>query len=393
MASISLKLTVALVLAAASVQAVPIRDACYQVADSGNVDVSSSTNIKPITDVTPITRYQPIVKAFAPLVDSECDYYDKGLYGGYDYDNYPYSRYGRGYCGRGYYGRTYSPLDPLNARRFVKRQDPNQTTIGATAGAPTGNVPESGTAPESEAATCPSSGSLLFKQFQAPADCQASIPAQNVDMGSQVLIQPTNKVLPSTTYQSHVQSLDSNIAAAPAQSSSLPQQNVDLGSNVFIQPTTQVLPKTSYQPEVNQLTTQIDAAPQQDQSLPQSSVLLGSQVHISPNVHVKPLTTFQPTIESLPFIIHAAPCIDQSGFSPMPPFGSAASEGSFSMSGAQDARGGAFAGQNFGSTFSSSSLHRNRMPMGVTPGQFESSGAMTTGGQAGAMTGSTAGCA
>ncbi|KAF9403277.1 hypothetical protein BGZ94_004658, partial [Podila epigama] len=46
--------------------------ACSQSASSGDVQISSSTNIVPITEVTPITRYQPIVLANAPIVQSEC---------------------------------------------------------------------------------------------------------------------------------------------------------------------------------------------------------------------------------------------------------------------------------------------------------------------------------
>ncbi|KAF9353118.1 hypothetical protein BGX26_009093 [Mortierella sp. AD094] len=317
MTFLSLKAASTLVLALAVAQAAPLAARscsgaeCNQSVNSGNVQLGSTTNITPITDITPITRYQPIVQAYAPIVHSECD---TGLedgcnsdYGDYDYSglgrsdlgysNYGYSRLGYsdiGNPGLGYYGQTrhYSPIGGLyGRRRFLKRSSDDQSASQ-----------ESG------------SGSLLFNQFQSP-DCQAgqegcetSVPAQNVDLGSHVSIQPTNQVYPSTTYQNHVQSLDANIDASEAQSSNLPQQKVDLGSNVSIQPTTKVLPQTTYQPSVNQLTTSIQAAPQQDQSLPQSSVQLGSHVSIAPSVQVHPLTTFQSSITSLPFIINSEPC-------------------------------------------------------------------------------------
>ncbi|KAF9184212.1 hypothetical protein BGZ51_003499 [Haplosporangium sp. Z 767] len=171
-----------------------------------------------------------------------------------------------------------------------------------------------------------SSGSLLFNQFQSSecaaddASCVSLIPPQTVDMGSQVMIQPTNEILPTTTYQGKIESLESSIEAAPGMSSSLPQHNVNLGSNVVIQPVTTVYPDTTYQPIVNQLSTSIYAAEQYDESLPQSSVLLGSNVHIQPHVSVVPLTTFQPSIKSKPLIINVEPC-SEIPYSKMPSAG------------------------------------------------------------------------
>ncbi|KAF9990231.1 hypothetical protein BGZ75_003123 [Mortierella antarctica] len=297
MANLTLKIAAAVVLAFVSAQAAPLErrllgSDCYQSASSGNVDISSTTNIAPVTEVTPITRYQPYVQTFAPIVDSECDYGGHGYLQGYGgHEGYGgYGGYGGcgGYGGYGAYGRgyrgTYGRMTDLGRRfgtRFQKREDVEEKT----------------------------SGSLLFSQFQSQEACDTSVPAQTVDMGSQVNIQPTNQVLPETTYQNRVQALDTNIDACAAESSALPQQNVNLGSHVSIQPTTHVNPDTTYQPTVNQLTTSIDAAPQQDQSLPQSSVQLGSSVNIAPEVHVQPLTTFQSSVKSLPFIINAEPCV------------------------------------------------------------------------------------
>ncbi|KAF9575779.1 hypothetical protein EC968_001566 [Mortierella alpina] len=296
MANLTLKITVAVVLVLVSVQAAPALERrfrgsdCYQSASSGNVDISSTTNIAPVTEVTPITRYQPYVQTFAPIVDSECDY--DHLYGGYG----NYDAYGRGYHGA--YGRM-AGLGRRFGTRFQKRRDVEEKE----------EKEEKEDVEEKEDAEEKKSGSLLFSQFQSQEACDVSVPAQTVDMGSQVNIQPTNQVLPETTYQNRVQALDTNIDACAAESSALPQQNVNLGSHVSIQPTTHVNPDTTYQPTVNQLTTSIDAAPQQDQSLPQSSVQLGSSVHIAPEVHVKPLTTFQNSVKSLPFIINAEPCV------------------------------------------------------------------------------------
>ncbi|KAI1311066.1 hypothetical protein EDD11_003539 [Mortierella claussenii] len=366
MTFLSLKVASAIVLAIASVQAAPLErrcvgSECYQAASSGDVEVGSTTSIQPITDVTPITRYQPIVQTHAAIVDSDCDHGDYGRYenyggygnhGGYgsygrygDYGYGDYDSYGLGYRGRGYRG--------YYGRRFMKRQDDASAMSTSTSA---------------------SSGNLLFSQLQQPdgaadASCEASVPAQNVDLGSQVSIQPTNQVLPSTTYQNHVQALDSNIDAAPAQDNSLPQQHISLGSNVSIQPTTQVLPQTTYQPEVNQLTTAVDAAPQQDQSLPQSSVNLGSSVHIKPTVQVTPLTTFQPSIQSLPFIINSQPCIDDSAFA-----GSSTSGAFSSTRGGQYLNQGVgqqgFGGQKDLSSSMSSSMGVRQPSFDQTSGQF-----------------------
>ncbi|KAF9159243.1 hypothetical protein BGX20_003028 [Mortierella sp. AD010] len=307
MTFLSLKAASALALALAIAHAAPLAarcvgSECNQAVDSGNVNVGSRTNITPITNITPVTRYQPLVQAYAPIVQSECDTgLDDPYYGNLNFYGRGYSslsNYGLGYSDLGYPGlnywdqyRRFRPLRGLYGnRRYFKRDDKSESQ-------------ESG------------SGSLLFSQFQNPKcqdasqeGCETSVPAQHVDLGSHVSIQPTNQVYPSTTYQSHVQSLDANIEASQAQSNNLPQQNVDLGSNVSIQPTTKVTPQTTYQPSVNQLQTSIEAADQEDQSLPQSSVRLGSQVSIVPNVQVHPLTTFQPSITSLPFIINSEPC-------------------------------------------------------------------------------------
>ncbi|CAO3565509.1 unnamed protein product [Mortierella alpina] len=297
MANFTLKITAAIVLALVSVQAAPTLERrilgsdCYQSASSGNVDISSTTNIAPVTEVTPITRYQPYVQTFAPIVDSECDYGGYGRLGGLGSLGgfgglEGYGAYGRGYRGyRGAYGRM-GGFGRGFGTRLLKRAE----------------------AEEGEDVEEKKSGSLLFSQFQSQEACDTSVPAQTIDMGSQVNIQPTNQVLPETTYQNRVQALDTNIDACAAEASALPQQNVNLGSHVSIQPTTHVNPDTTYQPTVNQLTTSIDAAPQQDQSLPQSSVQLGSSVHIAPEVYVQPLTTFQSSVKSLPFIINAEPC-------------------------------------------------------------------------------------
>ncbi|KAF9943882.1 hypothetical protein BGZ70_005325, partial [Mortierella alpina] len=161
MANFTLKITAAIVLALVSVQAAPALERrlhgsdCYQSASSGNVDISSTTSIAPVTEVTPITRYQPYVQTFAPIVDSECDYggYDRlGDYGGYG----GYGAYGRGYRGRRF------------GTHLLKRA-------------------------EAEDVEEKKSGSLLFSQFQSQEACDTSVPAQTVDMGSQVNIQPTNQ--------------------------------------------------------------------------------------------------------------------------------------------------------------------------------------------------------
>ncbi|KAG0352040.1 hypothetical protein BG005_008464 [Podila minutissima] len=273
-----------------------VGSACYQTASSGNVDVGSTTNIAPVTNVTPITNYQPIFHANAPIVSSDC--YQHGVYGGLDYG-------GLGGIG-GLYGNRLARFSNYGYGLGLRKRDTMEDSLAMYQSAPQGQQ-----------------GNLLFSQFQAqaptscaPTDtaCIANLPQQTVDLGSSVSAVPQTNVMPSTTYQSQVQSLDSNIQAAPAQQSSLPEQSVNMGHNTFIQPTTQVLPQTSYQPTVNQLTTDIQTAPVQDQSLPQSSVQLGSSVNIAPSVIVRPLTTFQPSIQSLPIIINAAPCVDSSAF-------------------------------------------------------------------------------
>ncbi|KAF9435393.1 hypothetical protein BGZ76_006380 [Entomortierella beljakovae] len=313
MTFLSLKAVATFISAVALTQAAPLAalpcsgDACNQYANSGNVNLGSTTNITPVTNITPITRYQPIVRTFAPIVRSQCrtgyesscgnDFgdFDDFDYLNSDYTDSPYS--GLGNLNRVnpndcYYAANVGQLrNPYGRLRLTRRSDDDQIS-------------------DQE----PELSSPLFSQLQSDScqagqpGCETSIPDQNVDLGSQVEIQPTNQVLPSTTYQNHVQALDANIQAAQAQSSSLSQQNVNLGSNVNIQPATHVLPQTTYQPSVSQLSASIEAEPQQDQSLPHSSVQLGSNVNIAPNVQVRPLTTFQPSISSLPFIINVEPC-------------------------------------------------------------------------------------
>ncbi|KAK3846884.1 MAG: hypothetical protein J3R72DRAFT_432637 [Linnemannia gamsii] len=319
MTQLSLKVVSAIVLAAFAAQAAPLLGSpdctgasCYQSASSGSVDVASTTNVVPETNITPITRIQPYVQAHAPIVYSDCDY---GLYGDYGYGGGHYGgggglygggggRYGGGGglyggIGSGYYNRGYgrgllgSNRGMYGRSSLLKRQAPAEAT----------------SAPADQA-----SGNLLFNQFQSqtcPAGdiaCQTNVPAQNVDLGSSTSISPSTAVFPSTVYRPQVQSLDSDIQAAPAQANTLPQQGVNLGSNVFIQPQTSVSPQTTYQPSVSQLATDVQAVAQQDQSLPQSSVQLGSTVQIAPTVNVQPLTTFQSTIQSLPFNIQVEPC-------------------------------------------------------------------------------------
>ncbi|KAG0042816.1 hypothetical protein BGZ83_012142 [Gryganskiella cystojenkinii] len=374
--------TVAAVALIAYVQAAPlvarcVGDECNQSASSGNVNLGSTTNIAPVTNVTPITRYQPYVQAFAPLVQSECDddfdsqsdfsglgyggsmygsgfygrnsgFYGSGLYRSGVYGN---SLYGPGYGRGGLYGGSIRNNGGLFKRNHLDASSSDLSGTGAS-----------------------SSGNLLFSQFQhncaenSDAEgCQTSVPAQSVDMGSQVTAQPTNEIYPSTSYQAHVQSLGADIQASAAESHQLPQQNVNLGSNVAIQPTTQVVPQTTYQPTVNQLATSIQAAPQQDQSLPQSTIQLGSSVQISPQVQVTPLTTFQPSIQSLPFIINAEPC-DNSDVT---------SIGSSGWNSATTYPSTSYAGSNYASAFPSSgaSYHSPSYPSSITSG---SSGATSS---------------
>ncbi|KAF8981073.1 hypothetical protein BGZ52_003239 [Haplosporangium bisporale] len=347
-----------------------VGSACDQAAQSGNVEIGSTTNIAPVTNVTPITNYQPIVQANAPIVQSDC--YNSHGYGGFgDYgldlgglgghgDLGGYGGFG-GYGGIGGYG-----MGGLYSNRLARFSRYGYGR-GLNKRAAMDDTSAMDQAPQ---------GNLLFSQFQSPSAsacapgdsaCVANLPQQTVDLGSSVSAVPQTNVMPTTTYQSQVQALDSNIQAAPAQQNSLPQQSVNLGHNTFIQPTTQVLPQTSYQPTVNQLTTDIQAAPVQDQSLPQSSVQLGSSVNIAPSVTVTPLTTFQPSIQSLPIIINSAPCVGSSSFagasssmiassmapsmapsmaSSMAPIGSAGFQGGFQGAGLQGPVSG-FQGSSF----------------------------------------------
>ncbi|KAG0331921.1 hypothetical protein BG000_010490 [Podila horticola] len=318
----------------------PAGQSCNQALDSGSVNIGSTVSAVPVTQVTPITNYQPIVQALAPIVSSECDNVFDNTFGG-GLGGMSSLGLGGGFAGNTGLGGGFGGIGNLGLG-------------GGSAGNPglgggfAGNLGLGGGLPGSLGDNFAGTGSgnlasnfggQMFKrkmkrQFGLPsgtsdasflqsaaascapndAACIANLPQQTVNLGSAVSAVPQTNVMPSTTYQSQVQSLDSNIQAALAQQSSLPQQSVNLGHNTFIQPTTQVLPQTSYQPTVNQLTTDIQAAPVQDQSLPQSSVQLGSSVNIVPSVTVRPLTTFQPSIQSLPFIINSAPCVDSSAF-------------------------------------------------------------------------------
>ncbi|KAI1314627.1 hypothetical protein EDD11_001926 [Mortierella claussenii] len=242
---------------------------CSQNVDSGSVSLASTVNMVPITNVTPVNRYQPIVQTFEPIVQSIC---------------------------------KRSPLNTAaqDERGMTQSQGQDQSNVSREDMSFLGSYMGATTLPVT----------LDCTANPGAESCQTSIPPSTTDLGSQVTIQPQNQILASTTYQNRVQSLHSNIEAAPAQYNSLPQHNVDLGSSVSIQPTTQVLPQTLYQPEVHQLATDVQAASDEDQSLPQSSVNLGSSVQIRPTVSVTPLTVFQPSIKSLPFIIDVAPCED-----------------------------------------------------------------------------------
>ncbi|KAF9575796.1 hypothetical protein EC968_001583 [Mortierella alpina] len=314
----ALRVTLALALIATATQAVPILPAepdhaCNQSVDSGLVSVSSTSNVVPVTQVTPVTHYQPLVQAHAPIVDFECDYRPLDIpYGTSNiaYDPSYGSRFASNY---GTYGARYGAnTDLMYGARYGA--DYGRHALGDMSPL-TGGLRKRQIAAES-CITEPSgafmdatTSSSLFHEPEEGV-CDTSIPAQTVDMGSNVHMIPSTSVNPATFYQPQVQSLESDIQACAAESSALPEQNVHLGSNVSIQPTTQVLPQTMYQPAVHQLTTDIEAAPQEDQSLPQSSVELGSSVQIVPTVSVTPLTVFQPSVQSLPFIINVEPCVD-----------------------------------------------------------------------------------
>ncbi|KAF9365932.1 hypothetical protein BGX34_007432 [Mortierella sp. NVP85] len=332
-ASTALRISFALALAAAlTAQAAPIlpnqagdipESTCSQNVDSGEVSIASTINTVPVTNVTPINRYQPIIQTFAPIVDSQCDFNPL-----FDTSIADISNPGAG-IGLNIGGAVGGAQNLLG----LGMDTSNLPCLGALAGM-TPNIANNLPGLGMDASNLAVGARPMLRRRQlepatnpgasttAPSDvaCQTSIPPQTVGMGSSVTMVPSTAVSPSTVYQAAVQSLESNIDAAPAQSSALPQQNVDLGSNVSIQPTTQVIPQTTYQPAVQQLTTDIQATPQQDQSLPQSSVQLGSSVQITPTVSVRPLTIFQPSIQSLPFIIDVAPCPQdfQRGFPPSP---------------------------------------------------------------------------
>ncbi|KAG0001813.1 hypothetical protein BGZ80_006114 [Entomortierella chlamydospora] len=246
-----------------------------QSVNSGSTSLGSTVNAIPITNVNPINRYQPVIQAFAPIVQSEC-------YGDYD-------------------GSILGPDYGWGSQLYRRDSGLSDTSSYSTLNAPYSSPLDSSSSDY---------GMGLWGQGQS--DCDTSVPSQNVDLGSSVSVIPSTQVAPSTFYQPHVSSLESNIQAASAQSNYLPQQDVDLGSNVSIQPTTQVLPQTTYQLGVHQLTTSIEAASQDDQSLPQSSVQLGSNVLITPTVDlvVRTLVDLHPTPPSLIICHHPMGCTE-----------------------------------------------------------------------------------
>ncbi|KAG0056315.1 hypothetical protein BGZ83_005683 [Gryganskiella cystojenkinii] len=313
--------------------------ACSQSVDSGNVNLSSAVQAIPITQVTPVTHYQPVVQAFAPIVQSACDQEnsvldfesdysdlsgDRGLYSGIgsndlfngDSSNDLVSDSSIGNNNGFYYGTGSSGYGSSMYRRNLQYDSASSGTHAGSDSTDLSGYMNTMTLHADNSMIDTSSqmgGAANTANCAEGSDCSTSIPAQNVDLGSQVSMVPTTAVQPATFYQPQVQALESQIDATPAQSTSLPPQNVNLGSNVQIQPLTQVLPQTMYQPEVHQLETAVLSAPQQDQSLPQSSVQLGSSVHISPQVVVTPITQFQSTVQSLPFIIDVEPCESDAG--------------------------------------------------------------------------------
>ncbi|KAF9110417.1 hypothetical protein BGX27_006376 [Mortierella sp. AM989] len=302
----TLRITLALALVAFATQAVPIASvddmdispdigsldsstACSQSVNSGYTSLESTVNTVPITDVTPINRYQPHIQAYAPIVQSEC--YQTLGYG--DANNFLGSDFGTDEDFSSPIGSSYD-------------DNYNESTLGSDSRLYRRDIAPFSDALDSSLNSAPSDYDISHENQEE--ECNVLIPQQNIDLGSSISMIPSTNVLPSTSYLPHVQSLESDIQAAPAESNSLPQQNVNLGSDVNIQPTTHVLPETTYQPSVHQQTTSIEAAPQQDQSLPQSSVQLGSNVQIMPTVRVQPLTVFQPSVQSLPIVIDVQPC-------------------------------------------------------------------------------------
>ncbi|KAF9188060.1 hypothetical protein BGZ50_001576, partial [Haplosporangium sp. Z 11] len=222
----ALRISFALAIVALTAQAAPILpgaaydapaygytdSACHQNVDSGSVDLGSTTSIVPITEITPIHRYQNYIEAYAPIVNSECyntfgDYgYGVGIGRGVGISRgvgYPASPYDNGYDNYGVDTTAGNGRPGTLFRRRFSENDPADLTCAA--------------------------GDL---------GCQTSVPPQTVDLGSSVNVVPSIDVTPATFYQPQVQSLESDILAAPAQTHTLPQHNVDLGSNVLLQPAT-----------------------------------------------------------------------------------------------------------------------------------------------------------
>src|SRR5690554_4394250 len=215
-----IKIASALLMFACAIQAVPVQKracaggACAQNVDSGSVSLGSSTNIVPVTTVTPITRYQPVVQAYAPLVQSECGYAQRGMFG-------QDLRFGRPSVdmiqGSGSPAGRMANLAPFGGgRRFQKRAKVMKA-----------DTPEAQCIPS------------------ATQSCEQSLPVSTTDMGSMVTVKPSTTVLPETVYQSTVKSEAADIEAAETQHAALSQSSVSLGSNVAIQPLTKVLDRKS----------------------------------------------------------------------------------------------------------------------------------------------------
>ncbi|KAG0204449.1 hypothetical protein BGX33_008534 [Mortierella sp. NVP41] len=316
MTAFVIKIASALAVFACAVQAVPLATrcsgaSCYQAASSGSVQVGSVTNIVPETNITPITRYQPIVKAYAPIVDSQCA---PGLLG-YGVDcplavDRPYLGIGRdpAMLDRGAMlpmeeGPAFDMLsrDRLGFMSRVSRMGIIRPRIGL--GNPMMKRDKVKTETMMRPGCVPS----------ATDSCVVNVPASTTDMGSTTTAIPKNVVQPSTVYQGKVQAETAEVEAADATHQTLASQRVNLASDTKIQPITKVFPETTYQPSVDQKATVVQAAPAVDQSLDRSSVSMGSSVYIRPTVTVEPLTIFRPKIQSLPFIIHSETACDQIG--------------------------------------------------------------------------------
>ncbi|KAG0052052.1 hypothetical protein BGZ83_003036 [Gryganskiella cystojenkinii] len=321
-----------------AVQAVPLDSRCVgsecnKSLSTSNVNLGSATNVVPVTNVMPITRYQPIVQAFAPVVQSEenCDEVlpstlvaeslmnpegRSNFYGGNrmisDNNLDRFSDLGdrfrfmnrMGYLHRGDMDLGLGLNSGLGLNGAYAIGTRNMNAIGNPVINNSGFISKR---------RIMSTVSNAIEPECVPSEtqtCEQSLPVSTTNMGSMVTAVPSNKILPSTVYQGHVQSKEAQVLAAPVQHSVLKQSNVDLGSNTMVQPITKVIPHTTYQPEVDQKATMVEMAPQQDMSLDRSSVNLGSSVTIRPTTTIEPLTIFQPKIESLPFIIHDEACVE-----------------------------------------------------------------------------------